>query len=433
MGIRGPLVCLFCFAYLVGLAGSIPINDHRALLAPGAILSIFGLFTFLYNGRKTIVATSVISYSVVMFIGFPAVYAGLGQYWSYQVESPLSVLVVITLGFVLQVATLVAAPRVPAPKVAAYPPGDSKGLSKGWLTLALGMMALALGSWFIGVPLVPSALAWIAVLFATLVAFDVSARRIRPSGVIVLALVTIGYLEITFGGFGRLNLAVLGMSAAIVATVGLRTWWVKISAVAVTAPALVYLANQRVNFLRHDVGRDAADSEGIASVVGPLFSAGRIVEVYLDGRLDPAFGSTAITAALAWIPRAFWPSKPEGFGREMVEITRPALVSTEEFSDAATFVGESVWNFGVWGAPLMLIGAAVVARAADKALLGYDIKTGNPCSIILFLIIVILSASMLNVIWGGLFTAASRMFVALAILSGLWVILRHREALSGNR
>jgi oligosaccharide repeat unit polymerase len=73
---------------------------------------------------------------------------------------------------------------------------------------------------------------------------------------------------------------------------------------------------------------------------------------FFPERHDYLFGSTFAVLPVTFVPRAWWPSKPESLGIIMVELRNPNEVT---YSEAVSTIGELYVNFGVLGIPLGML------------------------------------------------------------------------------
>lgn len=73
---------------------------------------------------------------------------------------------------------------------------------------------------------------------------------------------------------------------------------------------------------------------------------------FFPKRHDYLFGSTFAVLPVTYIPRAWWPGKPEALGLIMVELRNPGEVT---YSEAVSTIGELYVNFGVLGIPLGML------------------------------------------------------------------------------
>lgn len=417
-------VIAFLIAMIVALAFVLPAFSMSDVFLPALVASAFFLYSFFYCGRSTVNASSVASYGSLMFIGFPAMFGALGLYQSNKSYTPHSLIIVLLLAFVFQSILILCSDSTRGSSqmkklnhnVEVGPENSSRVLK-----LSVAMMLLFVFSSFLGAGIAAAGFAWVAMLAGAAVVFWANRKRARVYGAILVTVTFILETGLALGSFGRLNLAVLALSILVIASLRLRSWFLKIAAVVFTGPILVYLVNQRIAYLSIERGTSqVSETEGLGSVVGPFHSAGAIVDSIIQGRISLAWGETLFNAAVTGVPRAIWPEKPVGFGREIVEVTQPWLASNSVFSDAGTFVGEAVWNFGIWLSPLYLVSFALFIRYLDNKLASFPERTPSFASFIVLMVISLLSGTLLNVIWGSASTAAARTLFPLAILLFLW-------------
>ena len=413
-------------AFLSAALISLPVLELKDILLPAIVLSVVNILSFFYCGGFFVTASSVASYGIFMFVGYPAIYAALGFYDRPQTVSPNSFLVVITLGFLAQVM-MISSLRGPKnePKKDARPEStlmqgtDTRVFWLSFITFSLSVVLNVLGFSHIA-----SGFSWTALIGAAVLTFCKGRKTIYMRGLLLLITIVVVETGFSFGGFGRLNLAVLAISVVVVASLGLRTLLVKIGTVVLTGPALMFLVNQRLAFLEDQRGISVNDSEGIGSVVGPFQSAAAIVDATTRGELSLDWGLTVVKAALIWIPRALWEDKPVGFGREIVAVTQPNLLGSSTFSDAGTFIGEAVWNFGTWGALIFFVGMAILVRLLDRRLVLFAGQQLDFRAALTLMLTALLSATLLNLVWGSTSTVASRTLLPFVLLVVLFSLTR---------
>ena len=267
-------------------------------------------------------------------------------------------------------------------------------------------------------------------------------RRIFVSLLTLAAAVL--YVLLVFQGGGRLVL--LSLFAAVLWTavpklrLGRRR--VLVIALIVVLPFASAIEQERsqTDFSISSIGFGGLD-DGLLSVVDPL----RVLDVMLNHRDNEVYrldavvsidrpqplGSTLLTPAVAPIPRAFWPGKPVGFGRLVVEVYDPqfaAQATSQSF--APTFLGEFIYSFGVWiGLPLASAFSIGLIRFIDGihsvALRRHD-AFGRTLA-------VLLAVNLPDFVWAGFGTFAVRGFfggMALLIVGKfLEVSLRGRTGL----
>ncbi|BAU94755.1 hypothetical protein N24_0493 [Corynebacterium suranareeae] len=416
------LICVV-FAFLISLIPGSPFIDVDGIVYPGVVLALLSLVSFFACGQKQINASSVTSYAILVFIGFPAIYGGFGFYESGKNYTPWSLLIVVILAFVLQLFILVLSSTAPRESNITKSKLTEKSKISGALTIATAMLLGTFAAQVLGFSIGAAGFSWLSILFASAVLFLEQGKLRQLFAVALMIVVFAMEFGADLGGFGRLNLAVLAISVATVASFGIRKWWIKAVTVILTGPALMFLVEQRVAFLESSRGVSVDDSEGIGSVVGPFHSAGTIVNALLQGQIGLDWGATFFAAAMVWVPRRFWPDKPIGFGREIVEVTQPYLISSKGYSDAGTFIGEAVWNFGIGGAVLLLVLFSFMLVKFDKLVGKQAFKTNAIDNIVQSIFFVVVIAGFINVIWGGLFTTTTRLLFPVALLLIIGVII----------
>lgn len=405
----------FVVAMVGAIAVAFPIIERVDTILPATVMSAFSVFSFFHCGGRVVNASSVASYGVFMFIGFPAIFAALGLYDRQQAFTPNSLLIVLILAFIF-LALLVLISATGGPDNSSVGRISDPSVESRVLRLSLLVLLCALGAHVLGASHVASGFSWLAILGGAVLTFWSDRVSTRIRGVSLMLVTFFVETGLSLGGFGRLNLAVLALSVVVVASVALKSKWLKWGTVLATGPVLVVLINQRLLFLEEQRSGSVDQSEGVGSVVGPFQSAATITEASLQGMVDLAWGKTIFNAVVIWVPRVVWPEKPIGFGREIVQVTQPWLTSNTAHSDAGTFVGEAVWNFGVWGAPVYFIGLILGIRLLDRRI--QTLGQGDPHvgALLRLMTAAMLSGTLLNIVWGSISTAAARTLLPLAVL-----------------
>lgn len=410
---------LAVIGFIVAMVGAIavasPVIERADTILPATVMSALSVFAFFHCGGRVVNASSVASYGVFMFIGFPAVFAALGLYDSRQAFTPNSLLIVLILAFIFQAAlVLLSANRCS---------GDSsvgrirdRSVESRVFRFSLLVLLCALGAHVLGVSHVASGFSWLAIIGGAVLTFWSDRVSTRIRGVSLMLVTFFVETGLSLGGFGRLNLAVLALSVVVVGSIALKSGWLKWGTALATGPVLIVLINQRLMFLEEHRSGAVDQSEGVGSVVGPVQSAATITEASLRGTVDLAWGETIFNAAVIWVPRVFWPEKPIGFGREIVAVTQPWLTSSTVHSDAGTFVGEAVWNFGVWGAPVYFIVLILGIRLLDRRIQALGQGVPHVGALFQLMTVAMLSGTLLNILWGSTSTAAARTLLPLAVL-----------------
>lgn len=251
---------------------------------------------------------------------------------------------------------------------------------------------------------------------------------------LLLAIGFLIYLEVIFGGFGRLKVGSLGL-----AVVSLLSWrWLgnsaKIALVAVTLPALSFFAAHRVEFSSESRGI-SSQATGLESVIGPMARFGQLLELVQSGQLEMALGSTFLVALVALVPRGVWPDKPIGFGSELAYLFNPELAPYGH-SNLALLHGELIYNFGLPGIALLLIFFGVFVNRLDLRLAQVATRpqAGTFADALRVALMTVLASSMVDLIWGGTFHYVARTGVRVLVICALAFIVfishefRHRNS-----
>ena len=385
------------------------------LLAPGVVLSVTAATGFVRQGGAVVTPSAVACYGILVFGGFPAIYAGLGLGERASEVSTLALLAAVSLCFALLLTILMVCPRRRHLSYRQLEPEDAAS-SRRWYGTAAVLFGAGVAASVLGVHFIADALGFLAIVAAGLAAFGPGRPSLTWRSAVGPGIFVLGYAALIFDGFGRLNLGVLAMAVVMLASLHYRTLKVKIGLLLITAPAIAYLAAQRLSHLQEVRGAAAGGGEGLGSVVGPLVSSALIVDARLSGEIPASMGSTLWSALVVWVPRSVWPDKPVGFGAEMVSVTQPHLARARGFSDAALITGEAVWNFGLAFAFVLLAAVALALRGLDGWLERNDGRPVGLESKVNAALIVSLSASMLNLVWGGFFTQTSRVLFVVVLL-----------------
>lgn len=426
-------VIFFSILMLVSLAVNQLSWGDTTVLIPALVVAVFSLYSFFVCGKQIVNASSVASYGVLMFVGFPAIYGALDLYESRKAYSDTSLTAVLILAFLFQGGLLLAANSKASgesPHEFRVQEEDTDRAMSQVLRFSILVFGLFLVSLFAGVGAVATGSAWVVMLGGTVVAFWSTIKSTQFRGFALTIGAFVLQTGLSLGSFGRLNLAVLALSLVVIVSLRKKTWTIKTFTVVMTGPILVYLVSQRVSFLQEQRGSagQVSETEGLGSVVGPFHSAGTIAEAWFQGEISPVWGETLFNAAVTGVPRAVWPDKPVGFGREIVDVTQPWLLSSEGFSDAGTFIGESIWNFGVWLAPAYLLGFIVLIRMLDKKIESSGVQGPDFAGAVALMIVALLAGTLLNIIWGSFSTAAARSMIPLTLLISVWIYARQIQS-----
>lgn len=415
----------------LGFIGSILASSQRpfwptleSLLIPSIILCVTAVLGFFVSGGRTMNASSAASFGVLIFGGFPGVYSALGLNGSADSSLSSALLAAIVLLFAFQLLLIGNQYRLGLNHVQPKHANAKPDSSPARAILALGTFSTGLLAALAGINIVGAPLAILGIFLTA--DFFYQKRRFGPTtlGCIIILIMTWIYWEHIFHGFGRLVIAVIATGVISIVSFHFRHSGIKISLLIGASVALPILAAARLDFLEESRGSTPSDSEGIGSVVGPIIAFARVIQASWSSLLHPSWGSTYFDAITLWIPRELWPAKPQGFGAEMVPITKPYQVSSSGFSDAALFGGELVWNFGVVGSFCVLPIIVLILSILDRQLLSDSFAENDPAGFIYRVLIIALSASVLNFIWAGSNLYVGRLQIMLACLLLMWLSTR---------
>ncbi len=388
-----------------------------SILGLGIVLGGLCLLTFFSAGSRRILFSSMISYGHLVFVASPAVMIGLGQ---VELRSDLrSSVAVLFLSFFFVIQLALFGCSRPLPKG-----GRGVGEVSGsvhviaWLFFVPSIIAsyLAQGS------LIASFLAPMSLVGIVLVTLVVATRPSLKQSIfplMSLALMMLIYATYQFDGFGRIVVASYLLAIAIVLSWTRESFLPKLIVAIVTIPGILLLSTIRIVLVERDEGRRINLDESLGSVFAPFQIGAFLLQSNMDGTIAPTMGRSIFTSALFWVPRSFWEAKPEGFGRAIVPFTNPQLVASQGHSDAAPYLAEFVWDFGVWGiVPTLVLLFAILKM--DR-FLGYALSSQEgvrhlPHSVPLITIWTVLLAMTLNLVWGGTFPYVSRTMTAIVVL-----------------
>lgn len=407
------------------------------LIPPAVIVFAFAIWGYLRQGGPLVNASSLFCYATALFIAFPAAYAGI--FGSTRAESVGAawLLVCLSLGVVLMAAVLITSPDLPD---AARPTSTGVHAAGSALSAARPLISpangLRLGGALMGIALIlspvdvaswlrlPQSLGGLSILVLTLALSESASGATRLLLLSAVLVASALYYEFMFGSFGRLVLGSIVCAMAVIYSVRRTNYLPKVILLAGTAPALVYLAQQRLAFVKETWNYQAPPGEGIASVTGPFVSCAQIAAAYWNGLISPTFGSTLWASTVFWVPRSMWPGKPVGFGAEIVYITQPGNLDVPDFSDAATIVGELIWNLGMVFIVVGMILLALVIRWLDQRLAAISVpRACEAVSPVRILALAVVLGGIVNLVWGGVFTFTTRavgMLVVLGLFHLIW-------------
>ncbi len=427
--------------YLVVFAASVaqtPSISAATSLGPSLVALLFSLWGFIVQGRSEINFSSAFSYAAALFLNFPAVYSALGLFPGSATITAGSMLIMVTASIFLQAGIVLASPPMPRAQLTV---ADSQLVGESADTLSFGkgvvwisVILMVLGCICVNINLIPFGIAAgsLAIYLTAEYVFASRGPVRKIIGTLILVGFSIVFLEVLFSGFGRLLLGAIGCGVIVLACRRTRGGWLKCAMVVGTIPGLIYTSFSRIQYLDRIRDGSVSRDEGIGSVIIPFISTGKIWDQIIGGQLTPSGGGSFMVSFLTWIPRAVWPDKPVGFGLEIVPAVAPQLVGVVGYSDSATILGELLWGFGPLFSIIGVIGLVLLIRSADKWLaLQRNSQVDNDVDRLLWNMVgIVLITGLLNLVWGGSYTFASRALPQLAIIAVLWVLAR---LLAGSR
>lgn len=407
--------------------------SETTLVIVSVMIGFQTVHAFLTQGGVLLSPSSVALYGLLVFGIFPAVYAALEfRPFEHRTSIQSLIITVILIGLLQWIILTICPTRKLESRNSLSVTFDSNAAPFAAFLLAFTML-FQLGS----VPFLPAATGLCSIFFAAFsMAVANSTYRLFSSFTLLMASASY-YALFIFTGFGRLNLAAMGIGVLILLSLRYSGNLIKTGLLAVTTPAIILLSDHRVTYLEETRGTDISFDEGIGSIVGPFISGSIIVDRMLDGLIEPSLGTTLFSALVVWIPSNFWPGKPPGFGSEMVYITQPHLTNVSAHSSAGLITGEAVWNFGVAGSVFMFLLLAIWIRFLDKWYVGFAAKIhedpGGIAQACYGVLIAALSSGVLNIIWGGWHTYTARLFVVVALLLAFLVFFNLSEGYGRKR
>lgn len=139
----------FVVAMVGAIAVAFPMIERVDTILPATVMSAFSVFSFFHCGGRVVNASSVASYGVFMFIGFPAIFAALGLYDSRQAFTPNSLLIVLILAFIF-LALLVLISATGGPDNSSVGRNSDPSVESRVFRLSLLVLLCALGAHVLG-------------------------------------------------------------------------------------------------------------------------------------------------------------------------------------------------------------------------------------------------------------------------------------------
>lgn len=278
------------------------------------------------------------------------------------------------------------------------------------LTVASGGQSQGIGTLF------QSAAEVGVILFAGSLVLSGKVRILRsPFRMLMVGAAVLVYYFFVFSGGGRLRLAALVISIAVLAQYRLHTRFKAVAIVALMPTLALFAAVGQARVATKSAGpATEAPASGLGSLVNPLWSYGQLV----DGRITDGHGSTFIAEAVVLVPRTLWPNKPVQLGRTLAVRLQPDVAAVSNQSDVVMSQGEWYYNFSWLGIVLMIPILGWGIRWLDRRYAQWTAHDlGRREALFAYLLISILVGSMSDLAWGGTSTWAVRNFERLLVLS----------------
>lgn len=405
------LLCVLAFFYLS------PGVEWRSMQCTLGVLGLtHSIVGFWRNGGSRISAQGIALFGTGLFVYYPAVSLALNPGALYA-DTNLTPGTFLVLFCQVVVYYLLWAKQ---PNRHANTGKSIRPKPSGWILptgIALASTGILLSQTQRGI-VVGDAAAYIGII---LIAINISwSKRFNLATYILLTLACVAYLELIFTGLGRLRLGSLGLAILCLIATRWRGRTVKAVVIAAIWPALSYMAADRVEWSSIQEGR-VSTASGMESVVGPMVRFSQLMDLMRDGTVDLAWGHTFVASLVAYFPRTFWPDKPVGFGSEVALIFRPELVPYGH-SELALLHGELVYNFGLPGLVLTLLFLGWYVNRLDRVLIRAQSSFKQGATLrraLLVAVVVVLVASLVDLVWGGTFTYVARVGVRVLLLLGL--------------
>ena len=406
--------------------------DFALLLALHLLFA--SLWGFLKSGGNVITPLSLIFLALVITLGFGAVFRVLGEkYNEYDVAVILGVLCSV-------IVLLLTRERFPH-----NPVNNFLKMRNALSPHIFGIVTISIYAIFFMLYLYDEVLElfWAAVLGLFPAVFLLGAiyalkKKLKSFSFFlgVTCLISIWmYYRFVFSGGGRINIA-----ATLLAVVTVASWvWpsrlYKISILVIAPFALTWasvIELTRYQSIEMQVSVDATQQAfgkgaGLTSVLAPYDTLVDIVSLSGIWGVRPFLEwiDQVVFTIFFWVPRVWWPNKPEGFGKMIVYELQPDLGSTT-YTMAASVFGEFVYYAGMLGPGLALVMIILFVSIINKAL-NWAGRTSSSIWMIHYALFAYMSAQGLTLIWGGLASYAPRGLAAMFGLSAvlcLWLFFR---------
>lgn len=392
---------------------------------------VHGLTGFVQLGGRRLSAGGVFLLGMVLFGYFPTLWYRLT---TPEVPSAFEVpglaamlaLQVLWVSFWQTAPALNSDSRHPTPDLPRGVPALSLGVAGIYFGLGVGIFVLDIQA----LRHLAQPFGYASVTVAGLVLVQRRAH-FRFRSLVGLALLFAAFAAFFFTGGGRLVLGSLAVALALVAGTRWTPAYLKPTMVLSLPPALWLLATDRS--ARTEQFLHGYRETGLESVVWPQRVFFQMLESVTYHDFPLGGGSTFAAASVIWVPREVWPDKPVGFGTVLTALYKPHLLAVGH-SEAALVHGEFVYNFGWMGLIVLAVVVAGLVTVYERMLRTTYLRAPDGLDdLAVQAIVITLVAGLLDLVWVGTFTYASRAGFTCILLLLLYVLGRIARSLRRPR
>ena len=248
-------------------------------------------------------------------------------------------------------------------------------------------------------------------------------------GLPIFAAMSLGsYLVLYYSGFGRIIFA--GFLAASAILIGRRYRWlpIKVVAIALLVPAIAFaVSGERTGLAFGEALDGVGEARGVSSMTGVLPVFAMTLEHHDRFGLEDyehRDGRTFWVSAVHWVPREWWPEKPNGPEIELAQLLYPEVAFG--YSIVGSNAVEWVLNFDP---PALVPGALLTGLAlglTDRWARGAPRRRrALPHDAVLRALV---TGNLVILVWAGSFSFTARTFIGSVLVLAL-----RRLAVTGRR
>ncbi|WP_426565258.1 hypothetical protein ACPPVT_02815 [Angustibacter sp. McL0619] len=387
------------------------VGHAHAQFGISVLALLFGVWTFWTHGRRQVTAAGVYGIGSAVFVGFAGLYwwNDRGRLLPGTLFAATAVCYFTHVGMYFlfwhrQGRGFKDLPWHPAERDV-----SNGGVLLGAVVTLCGVAAASRGA-LISLS-GPTAFAGIALMTVSLCR-QTNLRALSPLRILLIGAAFALYARYVFTGYGRLNLAALGLMVAIVVARQVPGRTVKLVGLLGVGPALWVFIQLRESFGRSLYG--GSGLSGIGSVVSPLRFFARLID--LQASLPLGNGDTFLAALVTPVPSALWADKPPGFGAVLAQIFNPQVLGVGG-SLAALAHGEWFYDFRWWGVVAMVAVLGLAVGWTDRWLLAASSRPiVHRWQLLSLTGAVLASAGVVDLLWVGSQTYMARTGVRVLVL-----------------